>query len=558
MTRPRPALVLAATLLALLLTACAGLPTSGPVNAGRPVTEEEGDTDIAFVPAGPSRGATPTQIVEGFIAAGSGTRGNWATAQEFLTADFRGTWRPQAGVTIYRAGERALTEPIEGEVVLTLIPEATVDAAGGYDVAGEGQITIGFRLERVQGEWRIAEAPDGVILEENRFRSVFRSYELMYFDPTWRYLVPDLRWFPTTNAATRIAEALVDGAPSPWLADSVVSAFSAEAGLAQRSVPVRSGVALVSLESGARQLEPAVLDRMQTQLQESLAGAGIPDVDMLVDDQVLTAEPVSVASTRIDSRPLVLTDETFGFLSGTQLEELQSLSAAVRSVDAVAIEVSASRSLAAVQTASGTVLRAVAGAGPIEIDTRRGLVGPTVDTRNHIWTVPSDNPGAVVAIGPDGTWHEVAGAWPGATRISAMRVSRDGARIAAVVRDGAHPSVWVAGIVRDGDGIPVALGDPQLLAVLPGDGVGLAWGDATSLALSYTDGGQTFVLEQAVGGPGSALRAPDGITTVAGGNQPGGVRLRDVDGELYVQRGASWQDQFSGVRVLATQQGTPR
>lgn len=557
MTR-RPALVLAATLLALLLTACAGLPTSGPVNAGRPVTEEEGDSDVAFVPAGPSRGATPAQIVEGFIAAGSGTRNNWETAQQFLTPDFRATWRPQAGVTVYRAGERALAEPAEGEIVLTIAPEATVDATGAYDVAGEGQITIGFRLERVRDEWRIAEAPDGVILDENRFRSVFRSYELMYFDPSWRFLVPDLRWFPTTNAATRIAEALVDGAPSPWLAGSVVSAFSADAGLAQRSVPVRSGVAQVSLEISARQLEPAVLDRMQTQLQESLAGAGIPEVDMLVDDQVLTAEPVNVASTRIDSRPLVLTADAFGFLSGTQVEEILSLSAAVRSVDAAAIEVAASRSMAAVQTPTGAVLRVETGAAPTEIDSRPGLVAPTVDTLNYIWTVPSGSPDAVVAIGADGAWREIADAWPGATRISAMRVSRDGARIAAVLRDGVRPSLWVAGIVRDADGVPVALGERRLLAVLPGDGVGLAWGDETSLALSYTDGGQTFVLEQPVGGPGTALRAPDGITTVAGGNQPGGVRLRDVDGELYVQRGASWQDQFSGVRVLATQQGTPR
>lgn len=557
MTR-RPALVLAATLLALLFTACAGLPTSGPVNAGRPVTEEEGDSDVAFVPAGPSRGATPAQIVEGFIAAGSGTRNNWETAQQFLTPDFRATWRPQAGVTVYRAGERALAEPAEGEIVLTIAPEATVDATGAYDVAGEGQITIGFRLERVRDEWRIAEAPDGVILDENRFRSVFRSYELMYFDPSWRFLVPDLRWFPTTNAATRIAEALVDGAPSPWLAGSVVSAFSADAGLAQRSVPVRSGVAQVSLESSARQLEPAVLDRMQTQLQESLAGAGIPEVDMLVDDQVLTAEPVNVASTRIDSRPLVLTADAFGFLSGTQVEEILSLSAAVRSVDAAAIEVAASRSMAAVQTPTGAVLRVETGAAPTEIDSRPGLVAPTVDTLNYIWTVPSGSPDAVVAIGTDGAWREIADAWPGATRISAMRVSRDGARIAAVLRDGVRPSLWVAGIVRDADGVPVALGERRLLAVLPGDGVGLAWGDETSLALSYTDGGQTFVLEQPVGGPGTALRAPDGITTVAGGNQPGGVRLRDVDGELYVQRGASWQDQFSGVRVLATQQGTPR
>ena len=137
-----------------------------------------------------------------------------------------------------------------------------------------------------------------------------------------------------------------------------------------------------------------------------------------------------------------------------------------------------------------------------------------------------------------------------------MRVSRDGTRIAALVRDGAQPAVWVAGIVRDVDGTPTGMSEPHVVALLPGEGIELTWLDDATLALIWSDGEQDVMREQPVGGEGSDVRAPDGVVSIAGGNQSGSVRLRTSDGALFVQRG-SWQFLASEVEVLAVQQGSP-
>ncbi|WP_394278193.1 LpqB family beta-propeller domain-containing protein [Microbacterium sp.] len=553
--RPIRTLALAITV-AAALTACAGLPVTGPVNVGRAIDEVERLPDFAYVPDGPVADATPQQIVEGFIAAGSGPRQNWATAQQFLTADFREDWKPQAGVTIHAPGDRTIDVVSDQKIQVSIDPVATVDAAGAYRPGGDGPISLRYELVQEEGQWRIALAPDGIVLDANRFSTVFRSYELAYFDPTWSSLVPDVRWFPTTNSATRIAAAVVAGTPSPWLASSVRTAFPGDVTLTQPSVPVDAGVAQVSLDPSARELAPETLARMQTQLEASLAAAGVVDVQMLVGDEAIDAPPVQVTEHRVDVRPLVLKDDRFGFLSGAEVDETVALGDAWQGVAATAIEVDAERTTAALQDEAGAIYRADAEGNLVTLDTRPGMTAPTVDAFGHVWTVPSASPTEVVAYGPDGSATTVPGGWLGATDVSAMRISRDGTRMVALVRDGVTPAVWVSGVVRDDDGVPIALRDPYPLAMLGGEGIELTWLDDATVALLWSDGDQRMMREQPVGGEGSEVRAPEGAAHIAGGNQSGSVRLLTEDGGLFVQRG-SWQLLATDVSVLAVQQGTP-
>ncbi|MFT4052227.1 MAG: LpqB family beta-propeller domain-containing protein [Microbacterium sp.] len=549
--------VCGALLLAAVLAACGGLPTSGPVNAGQSISEDTED-DLVFLPDGPSTDATPQQIVEGFIAAGSGPGGNWETARQFLATDTE--WNPGAGVIVYSPGERSLEEVDGDEFVLSVTPVATVDSDGELSTAEDtGEITLSFTLaQQDDGQWRITEAPDGIVLDSNLFGNVYGSYALQFFDPTWTYLVADTRWFPRVYAATSIAEALVDNGPSAWLEGAVATAFTDGARLAQVAVPVTSNVAAVSLQDGARDLDQTVLDRMQTQLEESLAAAGIDEVDMLVDDQPLAADAVDVRSTTVDTRPLVRTSDDFGFLSGSSVEEIAGLSAAILQLDATDIEVDADQTTAAVRTSDGIVL-AVSGDGtdPMTVDDREGLVAPSIDSLGWVWSVPQSDPSAVVAVGADGTIAEIAEAWTGATQILAQRVSREGTRIAAVVRDGDGYALWVAGIQRDRDGAPTGLGENRVLARLPGLATTLAWLDDTTIVALTTDDGDPVLYTQEVGGLGSVESTPDDVVAVAGVAQSGGVRLRDAAGELYGQRGANWQHLGSDVLVLAVQQGSP-
>src|SRR5690606_35918950 len=146
-----------AGLLVVALAACAGLPVTGPVNPGRPVTDDDDGTDVSYVPAGPADGATPVQIVEGFIAAGSGPSGNWEVAQEFLTDAAREVWKRQAGVTIYESGTRTITGADEeaagiDDMTVTIDPVALVDSTGSYAVAGGGALPFAFQVEQIGDE----------------------------------------------------------------------------------------------------------------------------------------------------------------------------------------------------------------------------------------------------------------------------------------------------------------------------------------------------------------------------------------------------------------------
>lgn len=544
--------------LAALLTACTGLPTGGAVVAGEPIGEEAGSVDFSFLPDPPPPGASPEQIVSGFLAAGSGPREDWLTARQFLAPDVRQSWQPTARATIDLPGERVFTATADGSVSVTVTPEASVDATGALSVAEGGAMPLDFRLVEVGGEWRISEAPDGVVLDRARFQAVFREYSVMYFDPSWTYLVPDRRWFPSTNAATHIAEALVDGEPSPWLAGSVVTAFPESLELATRAVPLETGIAQVPLSRSALAIVPDTRNRMQAQLEASLQSAGILGAQMRVDDEPVAAQAVAVRSTRVDVRPLVLTDDDFGFLSGQELAPLPGLSGAIAELAPVAVQIGPDRAAAAVRLSSGAVMRVRDDGTFATIDQRPSLIDPTIDTEGYIWTVPEGAPSELTASAPDGSSVPFADAWPGASQITALEVSRDGTRLAAVVRDGTRPVLWTAGILRDEDGTPVGLGDRETVAALPGTGLDVTWVDGATIAVLAQDGDRSVVISQSIGGFGETVAAPAGAESIAGTNQLRAVHLRDENGVLYVQKGQTWPTFATEIRVLAGQQGTPR
>lgn len=561
MNRRRGILSAIVALAALVLSACAGLPVSGPVNPGLEAEVDAGAPEFLFRPDEPQRGATPEQIVDGFIRAGSGPgpAANWDVARMFLAPAIRETWKPEASVTIDLPDDRQPVSPVEGAVELSIVAVATVDQTGAYQPAEAGVTQLSFRLaQQENGEWRITEAPDGVVIDRDVFTNVFHRYSLMYFDPTWQFMVPDVRWFPTTNAATRITGALVNGAPSAWLADSVRNSFPEGVTLARPSVPLEAGIAQVALSGEALLVESTTLDRMQTQLTASLATAGVSGAQMSVASTPLTADPISTRSTRVTGPPLVVTEEGFGFLAGDELTPIPGLSEAMANVSPATIQVAPDRDYAAVRLVDGSVARVPAEGGVAVVDTRAGLVDPGADPFGYVWSVPRDQPSELAVFSAAGQRFEVADAWPGASQVVAMAVSRDGARIAALVVAGGRPEVWIAGIVRADDNLPARIGDPVPLGLLSGAASGLAWLDDTTLGVLTGVASGPLFTEQLVGGPATATDAPVGAASVAGATSISSVRLRAQDGALYVKRGANWQRTTSGILVLATQQGSPQ
>ena len=280
---------------------------------------------------------------------------------------------------------------------------------------------------------------------------------------------------------------------------------------------------------------------------------------MLVDDQVLDTTPVATRSMRVDVRPLVLNADGFGFLSGSSVEPIRGLSDVMPSVDAAAIQVNPDRDTAAVQTTDGAVVRVQADGDTSVLDSRTGLVAPSIDPGGYIWSVPGADPTDLVAYAPDGTAYDIADAWPGATEIMAMQVSRDGTGSRHSCATVSFPSCGLPGSsvttprgFRSHWAIGCCSRGCREMASTSG-----GWTRPLS-RWSHRMAGEDFMIEQPIGGFGSRLSAPEAVSTVAGGNQPGTVRLRDGDGVLYMQRGSAWQRLAADILVLATQQGSPR
>ncbi|MFK0241065.1 LpqB family beta-propeller domain-containing protein [Microbacterium sp. NPDC090281] len=559
---------IALVLAALLLPACAGLPTSGDVAVGLKLGESPQDVDILPVASGPITGAGPEEIVEGFLEAGITTTDNWDTARDFLAPSLQRSWAPSAGVSIDTGADtRTVTssvpdDEVEGadtaEVQVTLDLLASVDDSGGYSEA-LGSSNVAFTLQRMEnGEWRITQAPDGVVIDETRFTKVFEGYPLQYFDLGWSRLVPDMRWFPRRQSpATTVTRALVGGAPSEWLDPAVQNAFPADVQLAQDAVPIIGQVADVALTRPAAGLDAATLARMRTQLQATLraAGVAITQVRFTVDGRNLDAGVADVVEPSAAIGTLVLQNGAFGRIVGDEISPIAGISSEITAITQpiVSIDVAADDARAATQLGDGHVY--LIGEGSLdELDARPGLVRPSLDPYGYTWSVPAGAPTALQASGSDAVAHQVTKAWPSASAISHLRVSSDGARVAAVITVGKQMWVVVAAVVRDSAGIPIELGEVKQLTQLAEPATGLVWLGADRLGV-LADPNSPTLRTQMVGGPGSVEAAPANATSVAGARTATGVRILDANGELFAHAGSAWREVASGVTVLATRAG---
>lgn len=551
----------------LLLAGCAGLPTSGPPNAGLPVGEDGDATSFTPIARGPEPGAGPEEIVSRFLEASMTPRNNWEIAHQFLTEEFSPQWDPDSGVAIDSSIlTREFTSTVDAddesattaEVTVQLEQIAGVDGDGAYTAAG-GTAKATYRLVRPEGgEWRISEAQDGITLDIGTFGQVYEKFSLKYFDPNWSHLVPDVRWFPRLEAmASTVTRSLISGTPSDWLDPAVRTAFPADVSLVGDAVPIDSSrVASVSLSRSALSASGTVLARMRTQLEESLAGTGVAEVRFFVEGAPLDAGTVSLDQPITDPGVLVQTSDAFGTASAGEVAPVTGLSA---QIDAIAdplrsIDVSLDALLAATQLQDGHV-HAVRDGRTVELDSRSGLIVPSLDPYGYVWSVPRGAPADLQAWSTDVVPHSVAGAWPGAEQISHVRVAADGARVAAIVTNGGQHRLLVASIIRDEVGVPLALSSeiPEI-AVLNGPGRGLAWVGSDSVAVLTTAPDSTLTT-YVIGGPASSSPAPVDAISLAGARTTTGLRVLSDDGSVYALRGSSWQKAVEDVLVLGTRAG---
>ena len=541
--------------------ACTSIPSSGPVNSTDRTTGVD-RSDVDFLPPGPSTGATPEEIIAGFVAAGTAAQENYRVARSYLADEVSEDWNPNASVLI-RRGE-PLVSVVSNTVARYVVPViASVDELGRFSTSlSVSSQTLDFRLVLEENEWRISGLPDGIVLTEAAFAEAFSSYRLYYFSAGYRELVPDVRWFASRGeVSSKIVRGLLE-APSFWLDQgATVSAFPEGTQLALTPIPVVDGVASVDLTTRVLTADEITRSRMLWQLTVSLSqvqGISSARISVNQNDLVISTlgeEGPSLASGR-DPRSVVLRDRRFGYVQGGSVSEIEGLSSAMASLIPQKIFYSAEYDRALATRTDG-LWSLEPGTEPIIIDPRAGLVRGIIDNCGFVWSSTGESsPEMAQIITPQGDVVPFSLDIGGSSELVSFELARDDTRLLVLVQTETGVRVLLGAITRDDTCQPVSAGEFVELGPVDGTAVDAAWIDDSRIAIAIKEDstGQGEVLVFGVSGQSSTLGRPFRPVTLIGGvGGISGLRLLAEDGLIYQPRGNGWQATGERASVLATQ-----
>jgi hypothetical protein len=555
----RRSLIAAFGAMAMVLTACTEVPRFGPVNS---VDFEQFDdtVDVDFLPPGPSVGASQEEILLGFIAAGTAAQNNYRVARSYLAEDMSGDWNPNQ-VALIRAGEGQVEQLGDDSLQFSVPVLASVDESGRYDQAqaiGFQELVFGFVQEN--GEWRISDAPPGIVLTEAAFREAFASFRLYYFSADYREVVPDSRWFATRgDVMSKIVRGLID-APTFWLDQgATVTAFPPGLRLVLPPVVV-NGQALVDVTGVMLETDELQRQRVLQQLTLSLQQVpGVASVEISVNQIPLaidlpTEEQVSLSLGR-DARARVVRGREFGYIQGGRIERVEGVSDQMGALRPSQVFFSPTRQEAAVVNDQG-VWRIGGVLDPIEpLDAREDLVRPVIDGCGNLWSATTAlGPEALLVFPETGEPDDVAVDLPADSTLVTMELARDNTRIVFVVQTETGVRVLLAAIERDDECFPQRLGDFVELVQLTGQAVDAAWVDEQDIAVVTRQGALGEAVLVDVSGRVQTLGRPSEPVSLVGG--VGGVsalRLLTDQGVIFQPRGNGWQATGDRADVLVTQ-----
>ncbi len=495
---------------ALITSACATIPTSGPVIEGPELDGGSTDQVIRVIARPPERGMSPAQIVSGFVQASASFEDDHAIARRYLTPEAAATWRPEFGTTVYD-GTPVLS--VEGAadpdvaasstIELSATEAGRISADGRYQVSSATRkVNASFTVTTVDGQWRISNLPAGLLLSRADVDRAFRSFNIYFFNPDFTSLVPDPRLFATGGApaATTLARALLDG-PSEWLAPGVRTAFPDGSSLAIDAVPVSDGIASIDLDPLTRLTDDVTRQAMSAQLAWTLRQIpSIRALDINAGGQLLQVPGVATPQP-IDAWPLVnpnlMPPDTRAFViaaTGVRaISDAGSFPVPGAAGDneppltAIAIDMDQSRIAGLTNRASVVTLSLSEGAQAVAAEADPGQSRPTFGGDVQPWFVDSD--GVVRRLSDDGvaTAVPVEGLAP-RTIIQSIALSRDGTKAALVTRRGARATLLLAVVTPREAGI--SLSSPVRVESRLSEFVDVAWSDADRLVTIAAEGAE--------------------------------------------------------------------
>ncbi len=495
------------TLVAVLLSGCISLPERGPVVEMDVSSDAVPETASDIDPAPPRKGASRLQIAKGFLDAMTASPIQTNVAREFLVEGAAEEWDPGAATITYT--DTSPPQDEGGQVSVELTEPKLLDRAGAWQgpLPAEEQV-LAFQMAIEDGEYRIANPRDALIVPASWFEQRFRQVSLYFFDRSARILVPEPVFVPSgEQLATTLIDGLLAGAGEDL--QRVSRSFLPASLELELSVPIsEDGVANISFLGDAGQLSPVQIERMLAQLAWTLRqDSTINSLRVTIGDEQLRL-PGGVSEYAVSGAQQY--DPT-GFQSSTRLYGLQDgllvsgddvaltpadgplafqdyglrsvavnlagTSAAGVSADGSSVLLASVRSEAAAEE-QPPIERAVIGA--------TNLLEPVWDFTDRVWLVDRTASGARVSYLEKGRrrWLNV----PGVTgrQVKAFLVSRDATRIVAVVRRNGTDEIRVGRIEVNDRGVvsraaptePIAYQDSGQVRVQD-----LAWTSSTQIAL---------------------------------------------------------------------------
>jgi hypothetical protein len=551
--------------LLLVLSACSTVPDSSPTVQITQAPSRPGET-VGIEPLPPEPGATPEEIVRGFIDAAASARPGHPVAREHLAPEPAGSWSDETGITVLSPDYATVTTEA-GSVTLTANPVGTVDERGVFTVGGTGVFTREFTLEQVRGEWRISDPPDGLIILQPDFERLYVERNAYFLDPTGQRVVPDPRKLIKGDAQpTALLQRVLDG-PSGAIAAGVRNPLS---GVTLRNAVTVQGQGAVVDLTGLT-VDPApVLAEICAQIVWTLAPLRLRTVEIRVDGEPVDLARVPVQQTIDDwatfDPDAVPLDSVGHYLSGGALHTVTTGAPAPGPAGTGAYALSSAAASADPRTGALSYLAGVridsTGAslytGPYGGDLAPVLTGTTLSaptmaaTRSEAWVVRD---GTSVVRVPAGAAPQGVNAptLPGLGRANVLRLSPDAVRAALVVDGPGGPALYIGTVVRAKDG-SVELRDLRGIAPSLSQVVDVAWRDSGTLLVLAGNGGEDRVVPYQVGVDGWGMTA---VATAGLPSQPESIAaaptrepLVDAGGTIWQLAGGTWVTLVRGAEPL--------
>lgn len=519
-TDPRRTAVAVVVPVTLLLGGCAAMPDSGPVSK---VEFSQGAADknlqVRVFPVAPSKGEAPRGLLAGFLDASIADEEGYDTARKYLSKGARERWNPEAGIVVL-AGDPAIEggrETKEGETATELTASSTqvarIDANHSYSYS-DGETKLAFTFVKEDGEWRIDQLADGLVVNQTNFRNSYRQVARFFYaaadpsTPTAReVLVADPIYLRRRiDPLTAAARALATG-PSEWLAPVVSTAVG---GVVVQQVGVDdSKVARVEIGGPDLAGRLQFCQRMAAQFFYTLADQGKGQIDRLdlkgpgggcstnrsLSDQVA---PGSLAGGSTATRQYYQRDETGQLMAaadqgeGTPVPGDLGRAPAGGRAELGTVAVRRDGQRAAAVSKDGHDLYTVGTTGgdtlgkPV-LSSTGGLASPSWDGRGDLWVVDREAqaPQATkVELVRDRTVITVPVDDLGGKSVESLKVSSDGIRVALVLRNAAGARTLALAVVTHGgtpDRPAIRITGLRTAAPLLTDVASVSWADTEQL-----------------------------------------------------------------------------